>query len=77
MVQFPLYFLEFPLYFPCALCLMKINTKSNRNLGTCYFYILELRGATRPNSSSCGEPAVARTQGLASLTYQGLSTLAS
>ena len=28
---------------------------------------LELRGATRPNSSSCGEPAVARTQGLASL----------
>ena len=32
-------FLKFPLYFPCALCLMKINTKSNETLGTCYLYI--------------------------------------
>ena len=39
MVQFPLYFLKFPLYFPCAFGLMKINTKSNETLGSCYLYI--------------------------------------
>ena len=39
MVQFSLYSLEFLLYFPCALCLMKINTKANETLGTCYLYI--------------------------------------
>ena len=31
------------------------------------FNTLEFRGAPRPNSSSCREPAVAPTQGLASL----------
>jgi hypothetical protein len=39
MVQFPLYFLKFPLYFPWALYLMKINTKSNETLGICYLNI--------------------------------------
>jgi hypothetical protein len=34
-----LYFPKFPMYFPFALCLMKINTKSNETLGTCYLYI--------------------------------------
>jgi hypothetical protein len=39
MVQFPLYFLEFPLFFQCALGLMKIITKSNETLEICYLYI--------------------------------------
>ena len=38
-VQFPLYFLEFPLFFQCALGPMKIITKSNETLGICYLYI--------------------------------------
>ena len=34
--QFPLYFMEFPVYFQYALGLMKINTKSNKTLFVLY-----------------------------------------